>query len=243
MKELLSVIDSERFGFSVAKVDDFSAGPEKIIGGLKGLGVRLIIGRQPTSETGMINKLEDLGFRLMDTQVTYRHDIRDWNKNPSVPDGYVVRPYADGDIEAVMHIAGGAFDFYSHYAADKRLDVAKVRQIYPDWAQRSCLKADANNPVFIAALSGEIAGFITFRTESSGRERYGVCGLGAVAEGHRKIGLYQALISNAMEWGRVKGLAWEQYTCIACNYPANRSYIAAGFKPVYSFATLHYWQD
>ena len=67
MKE--SKIDSRRFGFKVGKTDGEifrNVSFEKI----KKEGYKLIIARVNLNDVELINKMEDIGFRIKDIQIT-----------------------------------------------------------------------------------------------------------------------------------------------------------------------------
>ena len=78
MKDYLSELDATRFGFKVAKINEFSEfnnSPTLAIEELRKLDVKLVISRVSTSNISLVNKMEDVGFRLKDVQSTYSFDL------------------------------------------------------------------------------------------------------------------------------------------------------------------------
>lgn len=244
MEGFVSSLDTARFGFKIARIDGYDGGTATIIESLKKEGVKMVIARVNTGDIAAINSLEDKGFRVMDTQITYKYEISGYRNKPyALPGDIKVRQFIRSDTNAITEIARKAFDNYGHYFADLRLDRGKCREIYSDWATRSCGDAGVADAVFTAEGPGGIAGFATYKIYARDGARYAACGLGAVDDKFRGKGIYGVIIDRALQWGAEAGLKWEEYSCIACNFPANRAYIKAGFMPYGSFMTLHLWQD
>jgi GNAT superfamily N-acetyltransferase len=244
MERYVSGLDTERFGVKIARISEFGEPVAGMMKKLRGIGVKMAIARAKCSEPALINELEDNGFRIKDTQVTYRREIsRGIGINSVVPDGFVIRESVENDAVQAAVIAGEAFNNYGHYMADARLDREKCGQIYPDWARRSCLDRGIADIVFVAEAGGRIAGFATYKIRKGAAGEYAACGLGAVAREYRGIGVYPAIIYRALEWGAQKGLVWEEYSCLADNFSAGRAYTGAGFKPADAFVTMHCWLD
>ncbi|MBS1662587.1 MAG: hypothetical protein JST68_16210, partial [Bacteroidetes bacterium] len=73
MTNHISKIDTQRFGFDIARIDDSQTLLQPgFLQELERHGVRLVITRIPTEKTDQINALEDMGFRVKDVQITYR---------------------------------------------------------------------------------------------------------------------------------------------------------------------------
>ncbi len=242
MEQYISKIDTERFGFKIAKIDYFKEPVANVLVDFRENDVKMVIGRVKSSDIVKLNELENNGFRIMDVQVTYRCDIKDFKQNQSGKTESVnLRKYTENDVEQIVRIAEEAFDNYGHYAADAKLDRKKCCEIYKDWALRSCLDKNVADTIFVAELNGSVMGFATFKVNKEKGMKYASCGLGAVNSKYRGRGIYQAIINRALEWGAEENLVWEEYSCLIYNFSVNRSYINAGFKPVDSFITLHCW--
>lgn len=244
MEKYISTIDTERFGFKIAKIENFTMPLVTLLKDLKTNNVKMIIGRVKSADTIKLNEMEDNGFRVMDTQLTFKYEIDKFPiKRVSAGKSIVLREHTQIDTDEIVNIAGDAFNNYGHYFADLRLDRLKCAQIYRDWARRSCLDNNLAKKIFVAEIDKKVVGFATFNTVGVSPLLHGVCGLGAVSTAHRGAGIYPAIINYALSWGKEAGLAWEEYSCIASNFSAARSYINSGFKPFDSFITLHCWLD
>ena len=72
----ISKLDSERFGFPVAKFFNNIDKLELIVHELKKASIGLIIARVDLKDINLISQLEKLGFRYKDSQVTFSFDIQ-----------------------------------------------------------------------------------------------------------------------------------------------------------------------
>ena len=75
IEKYLSVIDTERFGFKIAKVNDFENQPKVILNFLKNNNVKLVLTKIPLENLALINELEQLNFQIKDIQATYKFDL------------------------------------------------------------------------------------------------------------------------------------------------------------------------
>ena len=241
MEQHISDLDSARFGFKVAKLNGVEADPSSLVRHLAEDGVKLVIARIAASDVGAINRLEALGFCLKDVQVTYRFDLTQPHKPPVQPDSCIVRDLEHTDVEQVIAVAAESFTGYGHYAADERLDQARCRDAYADWARRSCEDPAIADKVIVAIEHGVVRGFLTFKLlEQSGR-KYAAGGIGAVAPGHRGQGMFSAIVLRGLDWGRSLGLAWEEHNALVTNYAVNRVFAGIGFRIGDAAVTLHAW--
>ena len=106
MKE--SKIDSDRFGFKVAKTDGEifrNLSTEKIVKLTNDYG--LIIARVNLEDIKLINKLESIGFRLKDTQITYKHNLKN---HISKPTSLKLRDFKKSDIPILVQMAKDSFN-------------------------------------------------------------------------------------------------------------------------------------
>lgn len=243
-ENLISKLDTQRFGFKVAKVNDFGKEPQKILNELQKLGVKLIITRIQSKEIDTINFLEDLGFRIKDIQSTYRYDIHqedfyDYQSNPN----FAIREGIDNDVSQLVTVVEESFYEYGHYFADKRLDKNLCFEIYKDWVTRSCLDKSVADKVFVAESNSNVIGFLSFKIFEEKEKQYAVGGIGAVSKKHRNHGVFQAIVKKGLSWGAGIGLAWEEHNVLATNFSINRSFSKIGFRIVNTFVTFHCWLD
>lgn len=242
ISEYVSNLDSERFGFTVAKINNFSQSPAATINALKKDNVKLIISKINCENLTLINQLECLGFQTKDFQVTYRYDIKNIGFSAAdLQSEFIVREVQNNDIPTIANIAQVSFENYGHYFANKNLDPSRCREIYKDWAERSCTSKDVADRVLVADQNGTIAGFLSFKCYTENGKRYAAGGLGAVAPEYRNKNVFRLLVKTGLLWGKEGGLNWEEHNVLTTNYPVNRAFTKIGFTVFKSFVTLHHW--
>jgi len=239
----ISLLDTQRFGFKVAKINEFPGAPQHICDHMKTSGVKLIISKikiRPGDNT--IEKLEDVGFRVKDIQLKYWYDLTrlDFNHHRESP-GFIIREAVPEDLPYLEAIAAEAFRGYGHYAADTRLDQEKCLEIYIDWTRRSCLDKNVADKIFLAEKDDRIVGFQAFKIqeENGGKNAVGV--LGAISTAFRGIGIFPELVRRGSVWGSGLNLKWQEHKVLTTNYPVNRSLAKIGFRIVDSIMTMHCW--
>ncbi len=239
----ISPLDSRRFGFNIAKVneaDNFKK--EGFLALLAEKEVKLIISRVDSERIDEINFLEDIGFRVKDMQVTYSFDLERHAFNPpAINPTVLVRDAKEDDIPGLQLIAEQSFDNYGHYFADARLDKTRCREIYSDWIRRSILDRQIADKVFVAEYNRQAAGFLSFKIHESNHSRYAAGVQGAVTESFRGKHIFSALTAAGLHWGAETGIKREEHNVHTTNYPVNRVFSKLGFTPVRAFTTLHYW--
>lgn len=241
-RDFLSPLDCARFGFGVAKVDDFASGIDPLLDEFRANSVKLVISRVPSADISLLNELEDRGFRIKDTQLTYRYSLTNGAKQPRIETkGFHVRKFESGDTDALVRVAQESFSGYGHYAADPKLDPLKCAEIYDDWARNTCRDRKVADQIIVAEREGVLIGYLSFKIKSAGNEEYAAGGMGAVSNEHRSLGVFSAIVRAGLEWGEEIGLAWEEHNVIAANLSVNHAFIRCGFKPSHSVVTLHGW--
>lgn len=241
--DYLSKLDTERFGFKIARVDNLDCfNDEYFILGLKKNGIKLIITRIESKKIDKINKLEDLGFRIKDLQSTYKFDYSRVKIDYAYfNDRVYVRDADKKDVEELMQISSNAFDGYGHYFNNNRLDKKTCLEIYKDWAKRSVLNSDVANKVLVAEYNGKLAGMLSFNFFNKDGNHFGKGGMGAVSSEFRGINIFSTLVIKGLEIGEEMQLDWEEHNVLNTNYPVNRVFSKLGFSVVDSFITMHKW--
>ena len=235
----LSDIDQKRFGFRVARAERLEAASvAEALAFCRREGVRLLIARTPCDELGAAHSLERAGAALMDSLVHYA-----WNDDLGpLPDDSCPIPIRDAvpeDLDAVVAVAREAFgDYASHYHADPRLDRARVAEIYPSWAARSCSEAGVADRVLVADDGGG-AGFATLRQRPA--EVEGV--LFAVAERARGVGVYRAFLVQTLRFARSVSARRVLVSTQISNLAVQRAWVRLGFLPVEALYTFHLWLE
>ena len=152
MNKYISVLDTERFGFTVAKLPNTGENIEPILKGLKEFNTKLVIIRIDSTNIRLLNKLEKLGFETKDVQLTYNFDLT--KEIPlHKPYEFTLRVFNSNDIPQIIRIAEISFHNYGHYAADEKLERQKCFDIYTDWAKRSCMDKSIADEIIVAEKS------------------------------------------------------------------------------------------
>ena len=229
-------LETERFGIATAKADVDS--PDDLCGLLSFCSdhrIQFLIVHCPATAGGTVRALEDDGFRLMDTRLTFEADLR---HRAVTPRESTIRPLRAGEESALEAIARDAFAGYpGHFHADPRLDRKACDEVYVSWARR-CRDRSVADEVLVAPVEGRLAGFAALRLADPAR---GELVLGAVLSAFRGRGLYSEMTLAGMEWARARRA--QHFTAVThlTNLPAQRSWIHAGMLPVASSHTFHRW--
>ena len=237
----LSAIDSERFGFPIARVGWMN--PEALPEAnrfCRANGVRLLMTKCNAEATGTIQALEHDGFRFMEAINIYERNVADL-AIPADKGEIVVRSATADEAEAIAIVGGEAFRGYpSHYRSDPRLDPAKSDDIYVDWVRRSCLSRDVADVVLVAELEGDPVGIFTIKRYDP---KDADTGLAGVVPRARRHGVLEALILAALRWTKAEGAKYLLGLMQMNNIAVLRVTIRLGFFPRSSFFTFHKWFD
>ena len=233
----ISEIDSERFGFPIARDPLFTASTlEATVRACRDGGTKMLIARCDVADVAAAQAMEAVGGRIMDTLVYY---VRDLDEGVPEVAGGRTRLLQPGDENGVRGVAVEAFKNYiGHYHADPRLEKAKCDEAYASWAERSCSDQTVASSVLVAECQGEIAGFLTLQRR--GRDEQEII-LNAVHPAHQRIGLYRQLVLHAMSLARDGGAARLSVSTQLANVGVQRVWGRAGFAPRQSFYTFHLW--
>jgi ribosomal protein S18 acetylase RimI-like enzyme len=243
VERYVSEMDTLRFGFKVAKINEFSDTPLKTIQSFKQKGIKLVISRVSTSDVGLINEMEEVGFRLKDVQVTYNFDLEK-NSPPSVPDNsYKYRSFKQSDTSSIVSIAAESFQDYGHYSKNEKTEVANTSRIYEDWARRSCLNKDIADNIIVAEKSGNVAGFLSYKVLMERQSRYAAGVMGAVANDHREGGVFLGINIASLHWAKKEGMRRVENNVLVTNLPVNKTYISLGYRIIRSETTFHCWLE
>jgi len=240
-KNYISFLDSERFGFPVAKFDKM---PDDISGFVKMLSknnVKLCIAKVPLVNMENLNTLETYGFAIKDIQVTYKYNIDDKLPSFTFDNETGIRDAKLSDKKSLEELAKNSFSNYGHYAADTRLPIKEIGEIYKEWARRSLEMKEVADKIIVAETEGQIVGFLTFKIHTEGKIKYAAGGLGCVHSKYRGRNIFPLLVLEGLKWGQSQGLAWEEHNVLINNYPVNNSFVKLGFKIHKSHATMHMW--
>lgn len=239
----ISELDTKRFGFKVAKVNEFLLSPSKIIDELKKSDVKLVISKLENNNIELANQLEDLGFRLKDIQQTHRFNLTHFDTdlltiyNKEID----IVPFEPKHLEEIITLASKSFIGHGHYFANKRLDQKKCLEIYTDWAERSCLDKTVADKVFVALENKKVVGFLPFKILGSALNRYSISTLAAVDPEYRGKKIIKMLTVKGLEWGIENNLSWENHQILATNYSLIKALGDLGFRIHQNHLTFHLW--
>ncbi|MEI6631769.1 MAG: GNAT family N-acetyltransferase [bacterium] len=195
--------------------------------------------RIDTADICTVHALEENGFLLMDTIVTYafnrrRHPI------PNMKDIYKIRLFRKTDLPALQDLAGRAFS-KDRFHLDPHIAAEKASGLFKGWVKDSCAKRSSHK-VFVAQKSGEVAGFLTFELnkELERLSGYKIAGHGLSAVSPQAKGAYVSLVKAAVEE------IVSHYDCLEFdtqlnNYEVIRVWQRFGFDFIRAKHTFHKW--
>jgi hypothetical protein len=245
LEKILSELDSNRFGIKVGKTTGDILSDPNTIDKLKELDFKLLIARVDFNDIDLVNKLENIGFRIKDSQMTYYHQIGDFNTSQISFEEceYVIREFKESDTDELIKVAIECFDDYGHYFANNRLDKKDCRDVYGDWTYNTCTNPNVADKIFVTEFEGKPVGFLSFKIYEKDGMRYAAGGMGAVSVKHRGQSLFPRLVYRGLEWGKEIKLDWEEHGVLINNKSVNRSFTKMGFKPDNFVVTMHCWLD
>ncbi len=237
-----SEIDSLRFGIKVAKINDGNSLTAEVLTALQSDNFDLVISRVNASDIQLINKIEELGFRIKDVQLTYMFDfskseIRYGHFNSKL----LIREAEIHDLDSLVQISDRAFMNYGHYFANERLDKNDCIEVYRDWTKNTLGQMGAQDKFWVAEADGKVAGFLAFKAFQKDGCKYSAGVVGAVDTYSRGANVFSSLTIKGLEWGQQNGHEWQEHNVLNINYAVNRVFSKLGFYIYKSEITLHCW--
>ncbi|MGR0185150.1 GNAT family N-acetyltransferase [Azospirillum aestuarii] len=185
--------------------------------------------RLPTADVGVLGKLLDAGFRVIDTTMTAEREAEGLTP---LPKGWV-RFAEPGDRHAVRAVARRAFRF-SRFHLDPAIAASTADMTRADWID-GYFDGGRGSAMVVAGLPGaEPSGFLLLLGPEKGTL---VIDLIAVDESARGQGLATGMIAFAA--GRIAGVDRLRVSTQAANIPSLRLYGRMGFLPVSSHYVVH----
>jgi GNAT superfamily N-acetyltransferase len=213
--------DSAHFGFGCARLapvciaphvpdaerfDAVAASTELALDWCRKNGIATVLRRLVGARSDEARILEDRGFRLMDSIVTF-------TASPA-PAKNTLREAAPADREPLLDIARTTFP-YSRFLADPAFDPVKARDVYVRWLETllartaSGDKSGSGSIVLVAEADDVAAGFVSVRRDESVDAHVGqklaMIEMIAVAAGQRGQGLGGDLLKGARDWAARQG--------------------------------------
>jgi L-amino acid N-acyltransferase YncA len=247
--------DTAFFGVPMGRLDLLLRGPAcdagtvsaavtSLLQRARAQGLRHLTARVDIADMQAVAVLEDMGFRLMDSLVTYfTHPRRD----PPTPVREVgrVRPMTAADVDAVLAITREAYQgFRGRFHLDPHLPAARSDEIYLEWARQCCAGRMADRVVVADDGAGGIHGWASTRRVEPASTVGGVAlwagSLGACrrAQPGAYAGLIRSLAMENFAAGEVTETQTQNH-----NIATVRIYGAVGARYVRGDYTFHAWLD
>lgn len=235
---LSSELDTARWGVPSAKLTERGVRSAlECVASAKAAGVRFLIARCRAEELGAVQRLEEAGFRLMDTLVYYSRRIN--SLQPPAALDVSIRSVQPSEGEAVRSLARVTFTGYQgHYHADPRLPSDQCDEVYSDWAYRSCLSRGNGSDVLVAIDNNQPVAFATLRRNSPSEGEGVLFGVSPAAQGR---GIYRGLMEHAMQSLAADGCSEMVVSTQVTNRAVQKVWSRLGFEPSAAWYTLHAW--
>jgi len=242
MHKYISKLDSERFGFTVAKFSNDIENPELIVNKLDELSTRLIIARIDFSNIKLINQLERIGFTYKDAQITFNFNLH--NKLPlKTGNQFSIVPFNERHLPEMIDMTRKSFSNYGHYFADDKLDKQKCSEIYTDWIQRCCENKEIADEIIVAEKDNIAIGYLAVKKYIAENEKYIAGVIGAVSLEYRKFGVFQAINIESLHLAASQGMNRLENNVLVTNFPVMKSYTSLNYSIIRSEITMHYWYE
>ena len=240
MYKLISNLDTERFGFTVAKISNNIEKPDFIVKELKKMSTKLIIARVDFNNIKLINQLERIGFLYKDAQVTFNFDLQDRLPQKAHND-FNLTNFCNRHFPDIVEMTKSSFKNYGHYFADEKLNKEKCLEIYVDWIKRCCREKEVADTIIVAEKENIAIGYLALKTKNSDNEIYASGVIGAVSPKHRKMGVFHAINVESLYLSKNLNLNRVENNVLITNYPVIKTYTSLSYKIIKSEITMHYW--
>jgi hypothetical protein len=245
--------DTAFFGMPMGRVDVLLRGPEcgqatvsiavtSLLESARAQGIKHLTAKVDIADMQAVAVLENTGFRLMDSLVTYYTHPR---RQPPTPVREVgrVRPMTSADTDAILAITSEAYrGFRGRFHLDPHLPAARSDEFYMEWARQCCAGRMADRVVVADDGAGGIHGWASTRRVEPASTVSGVTlwagSLGACRRD--RPGAYAGLIRSLAMENFAAGEVTETQTQNH-NIATVRIYDAVGARYVRGDYTFHAW--
>jgi len=242
IENYFSKLDTDRFGFRVAKISNNIENPDLIVKELKEISTKLIIARVDFKNIKLINQLEKIGFLYKDAQMTFNFDLQKGLPIHSQNE-FILTAYNSRHFTQIMEMTKSSFNNYGHYFADEKLNRNKCLAVYIDWITRCCENTEVADNIVIAEKNDLAIGYLALKTYDNKSERYVAGVIGAVAPEYRKMGVFQAINIESILLAKKLGVDRIENNVLVTNYPVMKSYTSLSYNIIRSEITMHYWYE
>jgi GNAT superfamily N-acetyltransferase len=193
-------------------------------------------------QTAILHALEDSGFNVMDSLLTFTANAP--FQQPS-PGASTVRKFRPSDLDHVKKLAGSSF-VIDRWHSDHRIPRGVADDVYSAWAEESCRDV-GNRETFVVEHAGEVAGFMSVRLDEDAYAilglRVGIVELTATSTQARGAGIGSSLMNASLLWFKEHGMDVAQVGTQASNTTACRVYERAGYRIAESSYAMTRWLD
>ncbi len=245
--------DSQFFGIPMGRLDALlretgappSALRAAVDGGverLRGLGIRHVAVKVDAADSVALTVVEDAGFRLMDSLVTYiAHPKRPPPRR--VKEVGIIRPFVSTDTDQVLEITREAYQgFRGRFQVDPHLPRDRSDEFYIEWARKCCTGAMADRIYVADDGQGHLFGWASVKkaepVSSIGGATISSGSLGACRPD--RPGAYAGLIRAAAMDNYNAGVLTEAMTQ-SSNFSMVRVLEAVGAQYARAEYTFHAW--
>lgn len=242
MNKFISELDSERFGFKVAKLTHNIDDPKSIVDSLKRHSVALIIARIDATNLNLVNQLERIGFEIKDIQLTFNFNLQ--SGLPAKGDKpFSIVAFNKTHLDKLVKMTKESFINYGHYFNDDKLDKEKCGQIYSDWIKRCCESKEVADDIIVAVKDNIAIGYLAIKeqvAEPDGEKYYSGI-IGAVSSEYRHLGVFREINIESLYIASERKAHRVENNVLLNNLPVIKTYTNLGYNIIRSELTLHYW--
>lgn len=198
--------------------------------------------RIDTADITSIHVLESVGFKLMDTIVTWI--FKPVINVPKYKNIYAVRDFQEKDLKELMALAKHRF-FMNRFHLDPNIPNDKADKMYVEWVKNYCINSTKeNSKVKVAENKNGVAGFLAYRLNKEMEKitGYKIIGQGLMAVKPSAKGASVSLI-NATIKDVILDYDFAEFDGLITNYEAMKIYEAFNFKIIRSKHTFHYFKE
>ena len=244
--------DTQHFGFKMGKIDYLITSesyPKPLLLKVKLLKHLLklcknrnifhLYSRIDTRDISSIHALETVGFKVMDTLVTYvfnrhKHNVLD------IKEMCKVRELKEQDIPALVNISKTSFS-RDRFHLDPHVPNKKADSLFGEWIKNSCVDKKMNE-VFVAEKNNFPVGFLTFKKnrDIENLTGYKIAGHGLSAVFSKAKGAYPALVKYAIK-RIILSYDFLEFDTQLTNYEVIKIWHRFGFDFIRAKHSFHKW--
>lgn len=247
--------DTKHFGFRMGQVSfqrdpvafTASAPAQAAVEEARQQRFHALVARAHPHDIGLIHALEEAGFRLVDTLVSFQLDLI---AHPPTPAQFShVRVAREADVEPLMALARRAFAdrsvWLDRFHADPHIPAERANELYALWVKNSVAPEKPEESMADVTLVSDcpegISGFITCRIFHVEGKKQGTVSLNAVDMRFRQRGVYRDLVHAALLWFQSQGCSKIQVRTNIASHGVRRTWKSFHAVPSTEEHTFHWW--